>query len=266
MGTRTRHRHQFVRVLVSLLIAVSMAAPAFLVYVLSFSTSRFFAVSGTGFSLEWFSRALTPQWLGAFGTSILLASIVSFGAVTIAAPAAFYRVRVGSHFVARMIELGALVLLLVPPISLAVGYFRMYGEHSVFTLVLGHTVLAFPYAYFSLLAGFRRIDPEVMDAAELLGTSPWATMFRVMLPASRRYVLLGLVLAFLISWDESVLSIFTTDPNLVTLPKLTWESVQRERDLTPAAINAVIAPFLSLAILLLFVPRRNDRKLKTDTV
>ena len=237
------------RFIVALFVTILIASPAFVVYPLAFSSSRFLAIGGSRFSFQWFTEALTSKWISGLITSTVLALATSFTAVAIGAPAAFYRLKVGFSIPVALIESGAVVLLLVPPISLAVGYFRAYGEASVFPLFLGHVALAFPYAYFSLLAGFRSIGPQVIDAAELLGSGNWATLARVLMPAARRSLVLGLTLAFLISWDESVLSVFNTLPGVSTLPKLTWESMQRDRDLTAAAVNAVLGPILLVLLL-----------------
>jgi putative spermidine/putrescine transport system permease protein len=228
-----------------------ISAPAIVVLIVAFRESPFLSVSGFQVSYRWFREASTGQWPAAIITSIMLGGAATLLATACAAPAAFYRAYNKVSPPGLLVDLGALVLLLVPPISLAVGYFRTYGENSWFGLLLGHTCLAFPFVYFSLLNGFKRLDPELQDAAALLGASPWAILARVAIPASKQYLALGIALAFLMSWDESVLSLFITGPQIETLPKLTWETMQRERNLTAAAINCVFSPILTFAVLTL---------------
>jgi len=231
--------------------ATVLTAPAIVVLIVAFRGSPFLSVSGFHLSLRWFRGAVTGQWPTAIMTSLILGAATTLLAIACAAPAAFYRAYNKGNPLGFLVDLGALGLLLVPPISLAVGYFRAYGENSWLALLIGHTSLAFPFSYFSLLNGFRRLDPELQDAAALLGSSPWAILVRVAMPASKQFVALGLALAFLVSWDESVLSLFITGPQVETLPKLIWETMQRERDLTAAAINCIFSPVLTYSILTL---------------
>jgi ABC-type spermidine/putrescine transport system permease subunit II len=259
---RPTHYNRFWQVTAAVSIAFIIGSAALVVFPLAFSGSPFLTVSSFQSSWKWFAEALTSKWLGAVLTSTVLGLLSALLALVIGAPAAFCRANNHAGPLGWAVDIGGLVLLLVPPISLAVGYFRAYGETSWLGLLLGHTCLAFPFAYFSLLAGFRRLDPSLEEAAGLLGASPWSVLVRVALPASKRFALLGFALSFLISWDESVLSVFITGPTMETLPKLTWETMQRERDFTCAAINSMVAPFLCYAVLLLVATRVTEPVVK----
>jgi ABC-type spermidine/putrescine transport system permease subunit II len=256
----------WLRVAAAALLAAVMAAPAAIIYPLSVSSSRFFEPQLTALSARWFASFLTPYWLNAAFMSAIIAFAASAIATAVAAPAAFYRFRWKSGAAGWLVDFGAAAALLIPAISLAVGYFRVYGEGGIRSLMLGHTLLAFPFPYFALRGGFASVEPDVADAAELLGAADLDTMLRVLLPSLKRFILLGLVLAFLVSWDETVLSVFITSPETVTLPKAVWENMHRERDLTPAAINTVIAPLLSLTILKLFLSSLKDRAMAKKIV
>lgn len=249
----------WVRVAAAALLAALLAVPAVIVYPLAVSSSRFFEPQLTAMSARWFESALAPYWLNSTLLSLVIALGAAAAAAALAAPAAFYRFRWKGAAAGWLIDIGAAAALLVPAISLAAGYFRVFGEGDLLSLVMAHTLLAFPFPYFSLRGGLASLDADVADAAVLLGASDWDTMLRVLLPSLKRFIFLGLVLAFLVSWDETVLSVFITTPDTVTLPKAVWENMQRERDLTPAAINTIVAPLLSLAILKLFLSSLKGR-------
>jgi len=240
------------------LLSIIMAGPAIVVYRLAVSSSHFLDAGTTGpISFHWFANAATPYWINATVTSLLLGLAVTCAAVLLAVPTAFYHFRAGG-WSSRVTDLLATTILLIPPISLAVGYYRSFGEGSVLTLLLGHILLAFPFPYFSLRVGLQSMSSDVADAAGLLGASESHIMLRILLPAVRSYLLLGALLAFLTSWDETVLSIFLTRPEFMTLPKAVWETMQRERDLTSAAINAILAPLFAISVVQLFI--RSSRK------
>jgi len=249
------------RILAAVLLSIVMAAPAIVVYRLAFSSSHFLDVRTGPINFQWFVAATTPYWLNATITSVLLALGVTSAAIFIAVPAAFYHFRWPGALSSRAIDLAATAILLIPPISLAVGYFRSFGDVSILPLVLGHVLLAFPFPYFSLRVGLASVPSDVSDAAGLLGASDFDIMLRVLLPTLRSYLLLGALLAFLTSWDETVLSVFLTRPDLVTLPKAVWETMQRERNLTAAAINAIVAPLFAISIVQLFIQSSKKAKL-----
>ena len=98
-----------------------------------------------------------------------------------------------------LISFMALVPFVVPPIILVVGlldFYRsipgygrapqwFYGTPWGF-LVAAYVILAFPYVFFSLDAGFRSIDVHTLTEASLnLGASWWTTVTRVILPNIR---------------------------------------------------------------------------------
>jgi putative spermidine/putrescine transport system permease protein len=90
----------------------------------------------------------------------------------------------------------ALTPFVVPPIILVVGLLKLYKDtlHAPFWfldnphwfLVAAYVILAFPFVFFSLDAGFRAIDVHTLTEASLnLGASWWTTITRVILPNIR---------------------------------------------------------------------------------
>ncbi len=104
----------------------------------------------------------------------------------------------------------ALIPFVVPPIVLVVGLLRtfkgtpdwFYQEPWGF-LATGYVILAFPYMFFTLDAGFRSIDVHTLtEAAQSLGASWRTTMFRVILPNIRAAALAGSFLTLAIVMGE----------------------------------------------------------------
>jgi len=120
----------------------------------------------------------------------------------------------------------ALIPFVVPPIVLAVGLLDLYrGSPSWFYdtpkgfLVSGYVILAFPYMYFSLDAGFRAIDLHTLtDAAHSLGAGWRTTLGRVILPNIRVAALSGAFLTLAIVMGEftiASLAAFNTFPTYI---------------------------------------------------
>jgi putative spermidine/putrescine transport system permease protein len=120
----------------------------------------------------------------------------------------------------------ALVPFVVPPIILVVGLLNLYkGSPSWFYdkpygfLATAYVILAFPYMYFSLDAGFRSIDVHTLtEASQSLGASWRTTLTRVILPNIRVAALGGSFLTLAIVMGEftiASLSTFKTFPTYI---------------------------------------------------
>jgi putative spermidine/putrescine transport system permease protein len=120
----------------------------------------------------------------------------------------------------------ALIPFVVPPIVLVVGlldFYRgsphwFYGQPYGF-LVAAYVMLAFPYMYFSLDAGFRAIDVHTLtEASRNLGATWRTTLGRVILPNIRVAALAGSFLTLAIVMGEftiASLSAFHTFPTYI---------------------------------------------------
>ena len=116
----------------------------------------------------------------------------------------------------------ALVPFVVPPIILVVGLLDVSGHAGWFYaqpygfLVAAYVILAFPYVYFSLDAGFRAIDVHTLtEASQSLGASWRTTLLRVILPNIRVAALGGAFLTLAIVMGEftiASLAAFDTFP------------------------------------------------------
>src|SRR3989440_9880675 len=122
----------------------------------------------------------------------------------------------------------ALVPFVVPPIVLVVGLLDLYkGAPAWFYdkpygfLATAYVILAFPYMYFALDAGFRSIDLHTLtEASQSLGASWRTTMMRVILPNIRAAALGGSFLTLAIVMGEftiASLSAFKTFPTYIQL-------------------------------------------------
>jgi len=122
-----------------------------------------------------------------------------------------------------MLSFLALVPFVVPPIVMVVGLLKLYkGSPNWFYaqpwgfLAAAYVILAFPYMFFSLDAGFRSIDVHTLtEASQSLGARWTTTLFKVILPNIRAAALAGSFLALAIVMGEYTianLSAFHTFP------------------------------------------------------
>jgi putative spermidine/putrescine transport system permease protein len=96
----------------------------------------------------------------------------------------------------------ALIPFVVPPIVMVVGLLKFYKEPWGF-LAAAYVILAFPYMYFSLDAGFRAIDVHTLtEASQNLGASWPVTLLKVILPNIRAAALAGSFLTLAVVMGE----------------------------------------------------------------
>jgi putative spermidine/putrescine transport system permease protein len=120
----------------------------------------------------------------------------------------------------------ALLPFVVPPIVLVVGLldvYRGWSPHWFYStpqfLIAAYVVLAFPYVYFALDAGFRAIDVHTLtEASQSLGASWRTTLARVIIPNIRVAALSGALLTLTVVMGEftiASLSAFHTFPTYI---------------------------------------------------
>ena len=121
------------------------------------------------------------------------------------------------------------------------------GFHGLMYLICAHAAFCIPFAYLPIRARLETMDDTLETAARDLYASPWMVFRRVTLPLMWPGIVAGLMLAFVISLDDVVITEFVKSAGQETLP--TYMLGQLRRVVTPEvnAISTVI--LLSGAIL-----------------
>jgi putative spermidine/putrescine transport system permease protein len=123
---------------------------------------------------------------------------------------------------------------------------RLSATGTTLALVLGHSVYVIPFVVVTMAAGIRQIDPAIEFAATMMGASRSTMFFRVVLPQIVPSIVAGALFAFLISFDEVVISWFLSSAQTTTLPVRMYSSIQW-------GISPVIAAISTLLTALSFI-------------
>jgi putative spermidine/putrescine transport system permease protein len=223
---------------------VYLSLPLLIVVPISFSASRYLQFPPPGWSLQWYERYLgSPAWMWATGLSTSIGVIVAALAALVGGVAAWITAR--DRFPGRgLFVAGCLAPMLVPNMVLALAlYFTLASVGLVGTvagLVLAHSLLALPVVFVTVTAGLSAIDPTLERAAAVLGASPPRVLWRIVLPLLRPSLAAAALFAFVISFDEIVVSLFLTSVGVRTLPKMMWENIVMEIDPTISAVSACL--------------------------
>jgi len=232
-----------------------LLAPVILVFPISFSADDFIMWPPSGWSLRWY-RALQSQgnMASAFGTSLVLASVVTISSLLVAIPAALTIHR--RRFAGRDLLLSFLTApLLLPSIVLALAMLIVFirnGLVGTWTgVALGHLVLTTPYALRVLLTTLQTMPQDMEDAAGSLGARPFTVFWRITLPLMSRGIVAATALSFLVSFDEVTVSLFLVGPQLVTLPVALFRYVEGSTDPLVAAVSALLILGTLAAVLII---------------
>ena len=200
-----------------------------------------------GLTTQWFSQALdTPDLWAALRLSIGVALVSALSAMVLGsmAAAAVGRFR---FFGRESISIFLVLPLALPGIITGIAIRSAINladvPFSYWTIVIGHGTFCIVVVYNNVLARLHQTAGSVVEASQDLGASGIQTLRHVLLPTVGTALLAGGMLAFALSFDEVIVTLFTTGPGQETLPIWIFRSLfkPRDRPLTNVAAIVVIA-------------------------
>ena len=206
-----------------------------------------------GFSLRWFHVA----WNNAL---VIESSVRSFEIAAVAATLATIAATMAALATTRTKPYPGLTFkyafinqpLMVPEIVTAVALLIVFSRIKIWTgysglgyLIAAHTAFCVPFAYLPIRARLESMDLSLETAAADLYATKWRAFRHVTLPLMWPGILAGLMLAFVVSLDDVVITEFIKSGGQDTLP--TYMLGQLRRIVTPE-VNAISTAFLALSI------------------
>jgi putative spermidine/putrescine transport system permease protein len=154
----------------------------------------------------------------------------------------------------QLIFLLLMAPLLVPVVIVALCLYVAMADYGLLGsfagLVIGHLLLAVPYALVVLLGAVRGLNRQLEYAAATLGASPWRVLRQIILPALAPGVASAWILAFLHSFDELLVTLFLLGRLPQTLPLKMWADIRMQFDPVISAASSSIITVVALAILI----------------
>ena len=118
-------------------------------------------------------------------------------------------------------------------------------DPSFFTIVAGHATFCLVIVYNNVVARLRRLPSSWVEASMDLGAHGTQTLRYVLLPQVATAFLAGGMLAFALSFDEVIVTIFTAGKER-TLPIWFFNELFRPRDKPVTNVVAVIVMAVTL--------------------
>ncbi|MCF3642557.1 ABC transporter permease [Rhizobium sp. TRM95111] len=247
-------------------------APIALVVLFSFNAGRN-ASEFTGFSTQWYGKALAnPFLVAALQNSLIIAFVSAALAAVFGTMAALGLERLGARTrvvfdgllaaaivvpgvvigIATLVALVAVFGAVNPviagiwpgaaPPQLGLGYGSIIAAHGLFTMALVTMIVK---------ARIATLGRDIVEASADLYATPLTTFRQIVLPQILPSVLAGFLLAFTFSFDDFIVAFFVAGSK-TTLPIYVFASIRR--GVTPE-VNAIATMVLVASLLLILIAR-----------
>jgi putative spermidine/putrescine transport system permease protein len=243
----------FVRVLlrvISALVIGFLYLPLVILAVYAFNESRLLAWPPPGLTLHWFGEAAaSPAIRAAFINSILAAGAATSIALVLGTLASLAVQRFaffGRDTIAFMLVLPIALPGVITGIALQTTFKTMGVNFGLMTIIVGHATFCVVVAYNNVVARLRRLPRTSEEASADLGADTWMTFRRITLPAMRTALLSGALLAFALSFDEIIVTLFTAGAGTKTIPIWIFTAIQRPTELPVVNVVALLLMLLSV--------------------
>ena len=219
-------------------------APIVVVVMLAFSADNFILFPPSGYSVRWFLQLfLNKPLLAALLLSAQIATVVTALSLLIGAPAALALAK--GEFRGRDAAKGFFLAPLLLPtlimgLALLLALTPLRLTATLPGLALGHLIVTVPFVIRMMTTAFSTLPDDIEAAAATLGAKPWRVVMRVTLPLATPGLVACAALSFLLSFDETVISLFLSGPRASTLPVEMVRYVEGRTDPLIAALSVLL--------------------------
>ena len=213
--------------------------PILAMIVYSFNASRLVTVWDAVHSptLAWYRELLrNDQILAAARLSLRIAAVNASGAVVLGTLAAFALERYGRFRGRALFALLTTAPMVLPEVITGLSLLLLFvaleqligwpSGRDATTITIAHVTFSLAYVIVVVQSRLATVDRSLEEAAMDLGARPWKVFFVITLPLIAPAIASGWVLAFILSWDDIVITSFVSGPGSTTLPQLVFSKVR----------------------------------------
>lgn len=228
---------------------VVLYAPALIVVLLSFFGMKGRRIDWSHASLEWYGKFTeNSQLIDALTNSLIVGACAVVISTVIALGLAYYMKtggRAGRTYVEFVIFLPFVLPAIITGISLLIAFREVGIERSLVTVTAGHVVLILAVIYRMVMIRLDSLESSQIEASLDLGANGFETFLYVVLPQLRSALVTSSLLAFALSFDETLVTFFLVGGE-TTLPMRLWAMMRT--GFTPE-INALVSVVLCVTLL-----------------
>lgn len=221
-----------------------LVVPVIIIIPMSFGGAGIMEFPPSSFSLRWYREIVQD---GDWGVGIANSLRIGFGTMALATVlgilAAIGITNKNMKF-GGVINIICLLPMMLPAVIAAVAMYLVYGQWrlvgTVGGIIVAHTCLAIPMVVTLMTSALSGVDSSLYDAARSLGANHFTANLKVVLPLVKPAIFTSLLFSFITSFDESVVSLFITNRNTITLPKMIFNSLKYEISPVISAISTIL--------------------------
>lgn len=234
------------------IIMLFLYLPIFVLIVFSFNDSKSRTVF-SGFTTKWYEKLFSNQIiLNALWNTLvvaIVAGIISVILGTLAAVGIEAMNKKAKDLVLNISYLPVINPDIITGVSLMLLFIILKIKFGFSTLILAHVTFNVPIVIFNVLPRLRQMDPNIYDAALDLGCSRIQALYKVILPEIMPGVIAGFFLSITYSFDDFVVSYFTSSATSQTLSVVIYSMVRMK---VSPEINALSTIMFVIVLSILF--------------
>ncbi|MBB1627051.1 iron ABC transporter permease [Achromobacter sp. UMC71] len=267
-----------------ILTAISLTLLLFFVlYPLGVLFSNSITGQDGGFSLEGFKALLADsQYLEAFGNTLVLGLAVTTCTILVGVPFAYMVARYDFPL-KNLVAILPVLTIVIPEIIVGQSWLLILGNNGILTNLLGEAGIALPsfygwtgmvfsmtlvyytYIYLGVLAALRGFDGQLEEAGLSLGTPPFMTKLRVLVPVLLPAVLVNALVVFTLVVGNFALAMLLGS-RVPLLSVMTYNTFVSEMGGSPTLQSAMSVVSIAIVAIVLFIQKRVvERKVYTMT-
>lgn len=226
--------------------------PILYIIIFSFNDSRSLTKFG-GFSLRWYEKMFADSTMMEAVLYTVIIAIIATAVATVVGTITAIGLSKSRKVVQKMVERINDLPVMNPDIVTAISLLMFFSVLTVKkgfgTLLIAHIMFCIPYVMLSVTPKLRSLDPNLIDAAMDLGATPFQALAKVIVPQIKPGIVSGALIAFTMSFDDFVISYFTTGNGVNNISILVYTMSKRVNP----SINALSTIVILLITLVLGV-------------
>ena len=241
--------------------------PIIYVVLFSFNESRSLT-NFTGFSLQWYEKMFkTRAMMESIYYSALIAVIATIVS-TIVGTIVAIGLSKSSRLIKQVVTQVNNLPMLNPDIVTAIGLMLLFSTLNIptgfGTLLLAHIIFCIPYVILSVMPKLRQLDENLAEAALDLGCTPFEALYKVIIPQIKEGIVSGALVAFTMSFDDFVISYFTTGPGINNISTYVYATTKRINPSVNALSTLIVLAITIILLLTNVLPMLKSRRIKKN--
>lgn len=246
------------------LVYLFLHLPILVLVVFSFNDSKFSA-EWKGFTWRWYERlleradimdALWNSLIVGFGSTVISSILGTLLALGLAR----FQFK-GRTLIESLLYIPVVTPEIVVGISLLILFVGVGISLGLSTILLAHVAFNISFVVIVVRARLEGMDRSLEEASMSLGADEWTTFWRITVPQLWPGIISGALLAFIMSFDDFVITSLVAGPGSATLPMVVYGMVRKNIEPSINAISTLILLVTSILIGLMDWLERREKPL-----